>query len=98
MSNEWEWNIFKIKGIDASSIAALSCCCGNGVMKPNIHVSTSREKDDLVDSKCGVGIYFCSDESGALVISSLDSEGVQSKRKKILAVQRFFPFDGKRAK
>ena len=72
MSTEWEW-------IDASRFVALSWCCGNGVSKPFIHVSTSTEQAESVDSKCGVGIYFHSDESGALVISSLDSEGVQMK-------------------
>ena len=82
MKSMWEWDVFGIKGIDASSFAALSCCCncspGNGMSTVN-RVSGSRGYSrgnaEIDDSKCGVGIYFYADETGALVISSLDSEG-----------------------
>jgi hypothetical protein len=83
MGSVCDWDIFGIKEINASSIAALNWCCNFNAGKiANNRVSISSANAEFGDSRCGVGIYFYADETGALVIRSLDSEGILIKRLK----------------
>ena len=77
--------LFGIKDIDVSNLGAISWCCSwapGSAAAPTAQsrVSSNIERSGFGDSRCGVGIYFHLDETGALVVSSLDSEGNKTRR------------------